>query len=129
MPLPGFLEWASRVFLLTCGDPHGKHQFISTPATCWAVAALATALAPAVAEEPLDVLIRGGTVVDGTGNPAFRGDVAIKGDRVVAVGRVAAGREARKVIDARGLVVAPGFIDIHSHSDIPLVRQRQVLPS
>jgi N-acyl-D-amino-acid deacylase len=105
------------------GDPHGRHQFISTPATAWAVVALASMLAPAIqpaAAEPIDVLIRGGTIVDGTGNPGYRGDVAIRGDRVVAVGRVPAGVTARKTIDARGLVAAPGFIDMHSHSDMTL---------
>ncbi|MDR3637890.1 MAG: D-aminoacylase [Isosphaeraceae bacterium] len=76
---------------------------------------------PATAAEPFDVLIRGGKVVDGTGNPWFLGDVAIRGDRVVHVGRVAPDAEARLVIDARGLVVAPGFIDMHSHSDRPLL--------
>jgi N-acyl-D-aspartate/D-glutamate deacylase len=62
----------------------------------------------------------GGRVVDGTGNPWFRGDVAIKGDRIVAVGRVAPGVAAR-TIDARNLLVAPGFIDMHSHSDYVLL--------
>src|SRR5205085_636118 len=56
----------------------------------------------------------------GTGNPWFAGDVAVRGDRIVAVGRVPAGA-ARREIDAKGLVVAPGFIDIHSHSDFLLL--------
>jgi N-acyl-D-aspartate/D-glutamate deacylase len=72
------------------------------------------------AEPPYDLLIRHGTVVDGSGNPWFRGDVAVRGDRIVAVGRVPAGA-ARREIDARGLVVAPGFIDMHSHSDYLLL--------
>ncbi|MGH7312181.1 MAG: N-acyl-D-amino-acid deacylase family protein, partial [Candidatus Rokuibacteriota bacterium] len=63
------------------------------------------------------LLIRGGEVVDGTGAPRRRADVAVEGDRVVAVGPDLAG-EARRVIDASGHVVAPGFIDIHSHSDL-----------
>ncbi|MGH7308031.1 MAG: N-acyl-D-amino-acid deacylase family protein [Candidatus Rokuibacteriota bacterium] len=63
------------------------------------------------------LLIRGGEVVDGTGAPRRRADVAIENDRVVAVGPELLG-EARRVIDARGHVVAPGFIDIHSHSDL-----------
>src|SRR4051812_40587317 len=75
---------------------------------------------PAADEPAYDLLIRGGTVVDGTGNPWFHGDVAIRGDRVVAVGRVPAGA-ARRTIDAAGLVVAPGFIDMHSHSDLLLL--------
>jgi N-acyl-D-amino-acid deacylase len=67
-----------------------------------------------------DLLLVGGRIVDGTGNPWFRGDVAVKGDRIVAVGRVPPGGAAR-TIDARNLVVAPGFIDMHSHSDYLLL--------
>jgi N-acyl-D-amino-acid deacylase len=64
----------------------------------------------------LDVLIRGAMVVDGTGSPWTRGDVAVEGDKIVAVGPLP-GAEAKRVIDATGLVVSPGFIDCHSHSD------------
>ncbi len=63
------------------------------------------------------LLIRNGTVVDGSGAPARAADVAVEGDRIAAVGPALAG-EAARVIDAKGLMVAPGFIDIHSHSDL-----------
>ena len=64
-----------------------------------------------------DLLIRGGTVVDGTGAPARRADVAIRGDRIVFVGDAArAGIRAPRTLDAAGLIVAPGFIDPHSHT-------------
>jgi N-acyl-D-amino-acid deacylase len=74
------------------------------------------------ADEPFDLVVSGGQVVDGSGNPWFHGDVAIRGDRIVAVGKLPAGPSARRTIDARGLVVAPGFIDIHSHSDWVLLQ-------
>src|SRR5207245_11265653 len=63
------------------------------------------------------LLIKNGSVIDGTGEPARRADVAVEGDRVVAVGSGLRG-EARRVIDAGGHVVAPGFIDAHAHSDL-----------
>jgi N-acyl-D-amino-acid deacylase len=63
------------------------------------------------------LLVRGGLVVDGTGAPARAADVAVEGDRIAAVAPGLAG-EAGRVIDARGLVVAPGFIDAHAHSDL-----------
>ncbi len=62
------------------------------------------------------VLIKNGMVVDGSGTPAVNADIALDGDRIVAVGAGLAG-EAARTIDASGLMVAPGFIDIHSHSD------------
>jgi N-acyl-D-amino-acid deacylase len=69
------------------------------------------------AQDQVDVLIRGGSVVDGTGSAARRADVALRGDRIVFVGD-AAGRRftAARTIDASGLVVAPGFIDPHTHA-------------
>ena len=68
-----------------------------------------------------DVLIQGGTVFDGSGNPGRRADVAVRGDKVALVEDSLEGRSAGKVIDARGLVVAPGFIDPHSHTDVELL--------
>ncbi len=67
-----------------------------------------------------DLIIRNGRVVDGTGNPWFYADVGVKGDRIVRVGRNLPGT-AKHEIDAKGRVVSPGFIDIHSHSDFLLL--------
>ena len=63
-----------------------------------------------------DVIIRNGTVIDGTGANGFQADVAITGDRVTAVGDLG-GQSAGEEIDAQGRVIAPGFIDVHTHDD------------
>ena len=66
----------------------------------------------------LDVVIKGGTVVDGTGAPGRAADVAIAGGRIVAIGEV--DEPAARVVDADGLVVTPGFVDPHTHYDAQL---------
>jgi N-acyl-D-amino-acid deacylase len=65
-----------------------------------------------------DLVIRGGSIVDGTGRAAFSGDVAIAGERIVAVGEVTG--SAHRTIDADGAIVTPGFVDIHTHLDAQL---------
>jgi N-acyl-D-aspartate/D-glutamate deacylase len=75
---------------------------------------------PGEREPDYDLVIRNGKLVDGTGNPWRHGDLGIRGDKIVAMGKLPT-VSAKREIDARGLVVAPGFIDIHSHSDFTLL--------
>jgi N-acyl-D-aspartate/D-glutamate deacylase len=69
-----------------------------------------------------DVVIRGATLYDGSGNPGQVGDLAIRGDCIVAVGKFKVAGKPR-VLDATGLIIAPGFIDLHTHSDTPLTQK------
>ena len=62
-----------------------------------------------------DIVIRGGSIIDGTGAPAVTGDLAIEDDKIVAVGGKAG--PAKRVIDADGMLVTPGWVDVHTHYD------------
>jgi N-acyl-D-amino-acid deacylase len=91
---------------------------------CILVLAFISWSVPQLSAEPdqaalYDLVIRNGKIVDGTGNPWFHGDLAVSGSKISAVGRVT--HVGKREIDARGLVIAPGFIDIHSHSDFVLL--------
>jgi N-acyl-D-aspartate/D-glutamate deacylase len=81
----------------------------------------------ALAPDTVDVLVRHGTVYDGSGGPAVRADVAVLGDRIVFVGDAsAAGMVGRREIDATGLVVSPGFIDPHAHAQGDLGSEERI---
>jgi dihydroorotase/N-acyl-D-amino-acid deacylase len=69
---------------------------------------------------PYDIVVRDGRIIDGTGSPWYAGDVAIRGGRIAAIGRLA-GAPARRVINARGMVVAPGFIDMLGQSELTIL--------
>ena len=79
----------------------------------------------AIAQD-FDIVIRGGRIVDGSGNPWYEADVGIHGDRIAEIGDLSEAK-AQHTIDARGLVVAPGFIDPHTHKRLlqQATRQRQ----
>lgn len=68
----------------------------------------------------MDLVLRGARVADGTGGPAYTADVAVHEGRIAAIGRIPGG--GRHTLDARGLVLAPGFVDMHAHSDLALLR-------
>ena len=72
-------------------------------------------------------LIINGTVVDGTGKPGYKANVLVEDDKIAAIGDIQPA-EGMEVIDAAGLVVAPGFIDTHSHSDLKILEEPEVAP-
>lgn len=76
---------------------------------------------------PYDILIRRGRVVDGSGSPWYVGDVAMKGNRIAAVGPLGDAR-ARRTIDATGMVVCPGFVDLHTHGDLMHLAEPDAAP-
>src|ERR1700746_2468025 len=81
--------------------------------------------APGLAPNPragasYDVVIANGRIVDGSGNPWFYGDLAIKNGHIAKIGKVDP-KAGKRVIDAKGLVVTPGFIDLHTHSDMAVL--------
>jgi N-acyl-D-amino-acid deacylase len=89
--------------------------------------ALATALS--ASQERADILLEGGRILDGSGNPGRRADVAISGDRIRFVGDARAGRvTARETVDVTGLLVTPGFWDVHSHADLESRDGKRALP-
>lgn len=76
--------------------------------------------------DPMDVLIINGEIVDGSGGPTIKQDVAIKDDRIAAIGHLQY-LSAKQVIDAKGLILAPGFIDVHTHDDLELLRNPRMI--
>ena len=72
-----------------------------------------------------DLVLRNGKIVDGTGNPWFYADLAVKGDKIAALGKIAG--KGKREIDAKGLIVAPGFIDMHSHSDFTILEDGKAM--
>src|SRR5262249_44069255 len=77
--------------------------------------------APFLASQQFDVLIRNGRVYDGSGNPWFKADIGVVGDRITLIGVADEKATAKKTIDASGLVVAPGFIDMLGQSETALL--------
>jgi N-acyl-D-amino-acid deacylase len=72
-----------------------------------------------------DVVISNGRIVDGTGNPWFYGDLAIKGGKIAKIGKIDP-KAGKRVIDAKGMAVSPGFIDLHTHTDLPALADGNV---
>ena len=104
------MTWTRRTFLKTVG-------IAGTGATLGGVSGL---LGGCQSPPRYDVLIQGGTVIDGTGAASFLTDIGIIGEHIVEIGQLS-GNGGKTVIDAAGMVVAPGFIDIHSHTDLSLL--------
>ncbi|MGI9479340.1 MAG: amidohydrolase family protein, partial [Hyphomicrobiaceae bacterium] len=80
-----------------------------------------------MAARAFDLVIRNGSIADGSGNDLFEGDVAIAGDRIAAVGEVSG--SGTEEIDARGKLVTPGFVDVHTHYDGQVTWGQDLSPS
>ncbi len=103
-------EYSRREFLRTA---------VQSAAAAGVLGAAGTQLA-GCGRSQYDLIIKGGTVYDGRGGPPVMCDLGVRGERIVAVGELS-GAPARKVLQADGLAVAPGFIDVHSHTDVGLL--------
>jgi N-acyl-D-amino-acid deacylase len=86
----------------------------------FALIALFVSVPFSAGQEGYDLLLKNGHILDGSGNPWYLGDVAVKGDRIVAIGKVPE-LGAKRIIDASGLIIAPGFIDMLGHSELALL--------
>ena len=108
------------------GSRHGIARHIAALAIAAAIltasgkAPAQSRVSPGQQEETFDVIIRNGHILDGSGNPWYGADLGIKGDRIAAIGKLD-GAQARKVIDASGRIVSPGFIDMLGQSEYPLL--------
>ena len=74
----------------------------------------------------MDIVIKNARIIDGTGTPRFKGEIGITGERIVEIDKGISTRGDR-IIDAKGLIVTPGFIDAHTHSDATLLMERSAL--
>jgi N-acyl-D-amino-acid deacylase len=90
------------------------------------LALMPSAQTAATQDAPYDLVLRNGKIVDGTGNPWFHADLAIKGEKIAALGKIAA-NSGKREIDVKGLIVAPGFIDAHSHSDFTILEDGKAM--
>ena len=99
-----------------------RRRFLATAAAFAAWSACGSPRTRGIARgERIDVLLRRGSILDGNGGAAFTADIAIQGDRIVGIGDYDAA-DAARVIDIDGLSIAPGFVDIHTHSDASILR-------
>ena len=90
--------------------------------TLWILSAIFLWSVAWAAAPTYDLVIKNGRIVDGTGNPWFIADIGIREGRIAAIGRIRP-EEAARVLDAQGLIVAPGFIDVHTHVEGGILRR------
>jgi N-acyl-D-amino-acid deacylase len=124
-PVP-LISLLALSILFGCHDAARQPQPMASEKPGAPQAQPAAAAAAASARPAYTLVLRNGRVIDGAGNAWFYGDVALKGDRIAFVGTLKPGSyNADREVDVRGLVIAPGFIDVHSHADDDLYKMPQ----
>src|SRR4051812_6695673 len=96
--------------------PKFQNQFL---AACLVITSIIAARAESA---PADILLKGGTIIDGTGGKPYEGSVAIRDGHIIAVGNDADATTANQTIDCKNLIICPGFIDLHNHSDSTILK-------